>query len=126
MSISKRFNLMTDAKFVKLTFIKCEYFGGYLENPEEEEEFDRDGFTQVRLRRVVETKIVEVYGHDDAGSPDEFGMQFGMHRSLNDSRLHVGELTIFKDRMPLGDSAYCYIVLDSARWIHPLEMTVIS
>ena len=101
------------AKYVKLTYLDCEY----IDNDDD----DQDDFTESRLRRLVETKIVQVYGHDEA-APDTICMIL----ALNDSRLRVHELTFFKNRTPEGSDCECFIQLSATRWIHPLKITVIE
>lgn len=83
---------------------------------------DLDDFNHHRLKRLVETKIVEVYGHLDAEPPEEFTLRW----SLNDSRLHVLELSFFKHKMPEGCLCCCFIQFNEKRWIHPRKMTVIA
>ena len=104
------------AKYVKLTYLDCEYV---IDTSNDDD--DHDNFTVSRLRRVFETKIVQVYGHDEA-CPDVFCMI----RALKDSRLRVHELTFFKNRMPEGRDCKCFIQLSATRWIHPLKITVVE
>ena len=104
------------AKYVKLTYLECEYIDTVPSDGD-----DDHVFAHGRLRRVVETKIVQVYGGDEA-APEVIYMR----RALNDCRMHVHELIAFKKRMPEGSDCHCHIQLLDTRWIHPLKITVIE
>ena len=114
-----------NVKVVKLTYIYCEYVdvNVYLADREDiciARGGPLRGFIWPRLKRLVKTKIVEVYGND--AEPQESLST----TSLNYSRLHVSQLKRFKRNLPEGCASDCWLQLDQTRWIHPLDLTVIS
>jgi len=120
---------LENMRMVKLQYIDCTHIDAYdyLTECETEmcirsdEHSDEMGeFKQERIHRVVKTQIVEIHRESD----DDWCR---LSEALEDSRLHLNQLAIFRKNMPhVSRPGSCFIYINDKRWIHPLKYTVLD